>query len=112
MTDKEKEINDLKKDLNVKNAQINALELQVSKLEKEHHTHKKHQDKRIKDLEISCKQRIRKEKDLVSTPDDSSIQCNKCEYKLGLSCAKLSLASAKLHTSLSLSSDQLKLATN
>ena len=31
-------------------------------------------------------------------------------YKLGLSCAKLSLASAKLHTSLS--SDQLKLATN
>ena len=32
--------------------------------------------------------------------------------KLGLSCAKLSLASAKLHTSLSLSSDQLKLATN
>ena len=30
--------------------------------------------------------------------------------KLGLSCAKLSLASAKLHTSLS--SDQLKLATN
>ena len=32
------------------------------------------------------------------------------ENKLGLSCAKLSLASAKLHTSLS--SDQLKLATN
>ena len=30
--------------------------------------------------------------------------------KLGLSCAKLSVASAKLHTSLS--SDQLKLATN
>ena len=30
--------------------------------------------------------------------------------KLGLSCAKLSLTSAKLHTSLS--SDQLKLATN
>ena len=30
--------------------------------------------------------------------------------KLGLSCAKLSLAAAKLHTSLS--SDQLKLATN
>ena len=30
--------------------------------------------------------------------------------KLGLSCAKLRLASAKLHTSLS--SDQLKLATN
>ena len=32
------------------------------------------------------------------------------ENKLGLSCAKLSLASAKLHASLS--SDQLKLATN
>ena len=32
------------------------------------------------------------------------------ENKLGLSCAKLSLASAKLHTSLS--SDQHKLATN
>ena len=32
------------------------------------------------------------------------------ENKLGLSCAKLSLASAKLHTSLS--SDQLKIATN
>ena len=31
------------------------------------------------------------------------------ENKLGLSCAKLSLASAKLHTSLS--SDQLKLKT-
>ena len=30
--------------------------------------------------------------------------------KLGLSCAKLSLASAKLHASLS--SEQLKLATN
>ena len=35
---------------------------------------------------------------------------NKRLNKLGLSCAKLSLASAKLHTSLS--SDQLKLATN
>ena len=34
----------------------------------------------------------------------------KYKNKLGLSCAKLSLASAKLHTSLS--SDQLKLATN
>ena len=34
----------------------------------------------------------------------------KFNNKLGLSCAKLSLASAKLHTSLS--SDQLKLATN
>ena len=32
MTDKEKEINDIKKDLNVKNAQINALELHCSKL--------------------------------------------------------------------------------
>ena len=32
------------------------------------------------------------------------------QNKLGLSCAKLSLASAKLHTSLS--SDQLMLATN
>ena len=31
-------------------------------------------------------------------------------HKLGLSCAKLSLASAKLHTSLS--SDKLKLPTN
>ena len=39
------------------------------------------------------------------------ITCNaKISDKLGLSCAKLSLASAKLHTSLS--SDQLKLATN
>ena len=34
----------------------------------------------------------------------------KIRDKLGLSCAKLSLASAKLHTSLS--SDKLKLATN
>ena len=50
MTEKEKEINDLKKDLNVKNAQINAFEVQVSELEKKHHAHKKHQDKRIKDL--------------------------------------------------------------
>ena len=37
-------------------------------------------------------------------------QIHKKKNKLGLSCAKLSLASAKLHTSLS--SDQLKLATN
>ena len=50
ITEEEKEINDLKRDLNVKNAQINAFEVQVSELEKKHHAHKKHQDKRIKDL--------------------------------------------------------------
>ena len=73
--------------------------MQVSELEKKHHAHKKYQDKRIKDLEISCKQKIRKEKDLVSTPDDSSIQCNKCEYKT-TSRQGLKIRNSKVHSNI------------
>ena len=50
------------------------------------------------------KRKKRKKKKIEEEKNDKRLN------KLGLSCAKLSLASAKLHTSLS--SDQLKLATN
>ena len=87
--------NNLRKDLNGKSAQINA-ELQVSELEKDHHAHKKHQEKRIKELENTLKQKKRKEKDEVPIPDDSSIQCNKCEYKT-TSRQGLKIHNAKVH---------------
>ena len=83
--------------MNAKSAQINALELQVSELEKDHHAHKKHQEKRIKELENSLKQKKRKEKDEAPTPDDSSIQCNKCEYRT-TSRQGLKIHNAKVHS--------------
>ena len=46
--------------------------------------------------------------DIKRIPNKCNINEGNLKNKLGLSCAKLSLASAKLHTS----SDQLKLATN
>ena len=54
----EENISNLRKDLEIKNTQINALEMRMEELEKEHHAHKKQQDKKIKDLENSCKQKL------------------------------------------------------
>ena len=58
----EKEISNLRNGLETKNAQISALEIKMEELEKDHHTQKKKQEKKIKDLENTCKQKFTKPK--------------------------------------------------
>ena len=53
----ESQISNLKKDLEIKNTQINSLDLRLCELEKEHQSHKKQQEKEIKDLENLCRQK-------------------------------------------------------
>ena len=81
ISEKEKEISSLRKDLENKNTQISAIELRVDELENTQLSHKKHQEKRFKDLENSCKQKVIKEKGQEPAADVSTIQCNKCDYK-------------------------------
>ena len=59
----EKQSCNLKKDLEIKNAQINGMEMRIEELEKEHQTVKKEQTKKIKELENASKQTTRKVKD-------------------------------------------------
>ena len=54
---------DLRKDLESKNAQINGLEMRLEELEKDQKTQKKQQDKKIRDLDNLCKVKNRKEID-------------------------------------------------
>ena len=93
-----KQISNLRKDLEIKNTQINALEMRLEEQEKDHHALKKHQEKKFKDLENSCKQKLRKEKNSESAIcEDSAIQCNKCEYKT-TSRQGLKIHSSKVHS--------------
>ena len=99
MKEKEKEIDNLRNDQNVKDTKINALELRVDQVEKAHITHKKYQEKRIKDLENSCKQKVRKEKDLAEVCAISTIKCNKCDYQT-TSRQGLKIHSSKVHSNI------------
>ena len=94
----EQQINNLRKDLEIKNSHINALEMRMGELEKEHHAHKKQQEKKIKDLENSCKQKLKKEKNSESAvPEDSAIQCNNCDFKT-TSRQGLKIHNSKVHS--------------
>ena len=99
MIEKDKHINSLKKDLEVKNTQINALEMRVNEIEKEHLAHKKTQEKKIKDIENAFKQKMRKEKDSVPLSEASTIQCNKCDYKT-TSRQGLKIHNSKVHSNI------------
>ena len=71
----------LKKDLEVKDTQINGLELRLHELEKEIKTYKKQQEKKIKELENTCKQKARKEKDSVTkVTKENLIKCQQCDF--------------------------------
>ena len=94
----ESRIENLRDDLEEKNAKINALEIRMEEMEKEHMAYKKKQEKKVKDLENIYKQKFTKQK--ASEPvitEDSSIQCNKCEYKT-TSRQGLKIHNAKVHS--------------
>ena len=83
----------------MKNAQINALEITVDEIGKEQLAHKKHQEKKIKDLENACKQKMRKDKDQVQKADIPTIHCNKCDYKT-TSRQGLKIHNSKVHSNI------------
>ena len=70
----ENQENNFKKDLEVKDAQINGVELRLQELEKEHKAYKKQQEKKMKELENTCKQKARKEKILTLKLNISIVQ--------------------------------------
>ena len=53
----ENQISDMKKDLEIRNAQIIGLDMKIEELEKEHLAQKKEQVKKIKELENAIKQK-------------------------------------------------------
>ena len=61
-----------------KDAQINGFELRLQELEKEHKTYKKEKEKKIKELENTCKQKARKEKDNDTKVDH--FNCTACDF--------------------------------
>ena len=72
----ESQISNLRKDLETKNAQIIAFELRVEELEKENNAYKKKQEKKIKDLENTNRQKFTKQNNSKATiTKKSSIQC-------------------------------------
>ena len=71
--------------------------MRVDEIEKEQLTHKKHHEKKFKDLEQMYKQKIRKEKE--PTVDVSTIQCNKCDYKT-TSRQGLKIHNSKVHSNI------------
>ena len=90
----ENQISNMRKDLDIKNAQISAFELRMEELEKEHQNYKKRQEKKFKDLENATKQKFTKQKNSETiTTEDTSIQCDKCEY------ATTSRQGLKIHNS-------------
>ena len=77
----EKQSYNLKKDLEIKNAQINGLEIRIEELEKEHQTVKKEQIKKIKELENASKQKTRKVKDSeTKIQEENAMKCRNCDY--------------------------------
>ena len=74
----ENQENNFKKDLEVKDAQINGVELRLQELEKEHKAYKKQQEKKMKELENTCKQKSRKEKD--SHTKVEHFNCTDCDF--------------------------------
>ena len=80
----EKVINEnltIKEDLKDKDAKINGLEIKLEESEKAQQKHKKHFEKKLKEIENLCKQKMGKEKMLEnSLPEKKNIQCNKCDY--------------------------------
>ena len=80
------------------NAKINALEIRMEEMEKEHLAYKKKQEKKVKDLENTYKQKFTKQNaSEPSITEDSSIQCNMCEYKT-TSRQGLKIHNAKVHS--------------
>ena len=55
--------------------------MRVVELEKDHQTFKKHQEKKIKDILNSCKQKPKKGKGCEdSVPEENVITCDVCDY--------------------------------
>ena len=80
----DKQIDSLKKHIEVKDAQINGLEIKLEELDKAQQKQKKHFEKKLKDIENTLKQKLVKEKTPASIFPESifpeKIKCNKCDY--------------------------------
>ena len=72
---KENQIQNLKKDLENKNAQLNSLDIRVEELEKENKAQKKQQDKKLKELETLFKNKSKKE------TNAEVFKCSDCEFE-------------------------------
>ena len=69
----------IKEDLKEKDAKINGLEIKLDELEKSKQKYKKQHEKKIKEIENQCKQKMSKER-IPELPEKKDIQCNKCDY--------------------------------
>ena len=66
--------------------------MRIQKLEKDHQANKKLQEKKINELENTCKQKAKKEKDPSKTiPEENDIKCRKCD------CTTTSKQGLKIH---------------
>ena len=72
---KENQVQNLKKDLENKNAQLNSLDIRVEELEKENKAQKKQQDKKLKELETLFKNKSKKE------TNAEVFKCSDCEFE-------------------------------
>ena len=72
----ENQISDLKKGIEIRNAQINGLDMRIAELEKDHQNLKREQGKKIKEIENACKQKARVVKVSENKmSEENSFQC-------------------------------------
>ena len=76
----ESQINVLKKDVETKNAQIVGLELRLGEIEKGHQAFKKHQEKKMKELENITKQKAGGVVAEANVYKENNFKCRECDF--------------------------------
>lgn len=76
----ESQINVLKKDVETKNAQIVGLELRLGEIEKGHQAFKKHQEKKMKELENVTKQKAGGYVAEANVYKENNFKCRECDF--------------------------------
>ena len=70
----------LKKHIETKNSQISGLELRLEEIEKGHQAFKKHQEKKIKELENVSKQKVVKGAVEEKVHKENNFKCSECDF--------------------------------
>ena len=76
----ESQINNLRKDLDIKDKHIMSLETKIENMVKEEQVYKKLQEKTIKDVENSFKLKKSKEKTSVTNVPEDLVKCDHCDF--------------------------------
>jgi hypothetical protein len=83
----ESQISNLRKDFDIKNKHIMSLETKKEEMVKEEQVYKKIQEKKMKELENSCKLKKSKEKTSETiVPEDLTVNCFHFDFKSTYTC--------------------------